>query len=96
MIEHRKIQIGPGVIEALACELTGKNLIVLRGSRGYVMCGYLDLAASEKFNDVAVKITGVSTIDDALKARVVSCTTAAMKAGIAPGQNIQDVLKIIA
>jgi len=96
MIEQRKIRIGDRAVEALAFSLTDKNLIVLRGSRGYIMCGYLNLEAAEKFNDVAVKITGVSTIDDALKANVVSCTKTAKDLGIAVGQPIQDVLRIIA
>ncbi len=84
------------MVEALAFSLTDKNLIVLRGSRGYIMCGYLNLEAAEKFNDVAVKITGVSTIDDAMNARVVACTSAAKDLGIAVGQPIQGVLRIIA
>lgn len=96
MIEQRKIQTGSRVVEALAFSLTGKNLIVLRGSRGYIMCGYLNLEAAEKFNDVAVKITGVSTIDDALKASVAACTSQARGLGIAEGQPIQEVLKLIA
>jgi uncharacterized protein YunC (DUF1805 family) len=96
MIEHRKIKIGDRVVEALAFSLTGKNLIVLRGSRGYIMCGYLDLGASEKFDDAAVKIAGVATIDDALKASVASCTSRARGLGITEGQPIQDVLRIIA
>lgn len=96
MIEHRKIQIGDRSVEALAFGLTGKNLIVLRGSRGYIMCGYLNLEASEKFNDAAVKITGVATIDDALKANVSACTKRAKELGITEGQPIQEVLKLIA
>jgi uncharacterized protein YunC (DUF1805 family) len=60
------------------------------------MCGYLNLEAAEKFNDVAIKITGIATIDDALKASVVSCTSRAKSLGIAEGQSVQDVLKIIA
>jgi len=96
MIEHRQIQIGDRAVEALAFSLTGKNLIVLRGSRGYVMCGYLNLAAAEKFGDAAVMITGVATIDGALKAQVASCTSRAKDLGVAEGQSIQDVLKIIA
>jgi uncharacterized protein YunC (DUF1805 family) len=95
MTEQRNIQIGDRAVEALAFSLTGKNLIVLRGSRGYIMCGYLDLEAAEKFNDAAVKITGVATIDDALKANVASCTKAAKALGIREGQAVQDVLRII-
>jgi uncharacterized protein YunC (DUF1805 family) len=96
MFEHKEIKIGSKKIEALAMSLLEKNLIVLRGEKGYVMCGYLNLEAAEKFNEVAVKISGVSTIDDALRTSVHSCSSAATKLGIHPGQPIQEVLPLIA
>jgi uncharacterized protein YunC (DUF1805 family) len=96
MLKQKNIKIGKGRVEAILFGLVGKNLIVLRGSAGYVMCGYLNLRAAEKFRDVAVKITGVSTIDEALKTTVASCTRAAKKLGIRKGQKIREVLKIIA
>lgn len=75
--------------------LQSKNLVVLAGSRGYVMCGYLDLKTADKFKDVAVKITGVSTINDALNATVHSCSSGAKKLGIAKGTPIKNLLKVI-
>ena len=96
MIKCPKIKIGGKYIEAFLISLQSKNLILLRGSRGYVMCGYLNLKAAEKFKDVAIKITGISTIEEALKTSVHSCTSSARKLGIFKGQPIKEVLKIIA
>jgi uncharacterized protein YunC (DUF1805 family) len=96
MFKHKKIKVGKKYIEAIWVKLQSKNLILLKGSRGYVMCGYLNLRAAEKFKDAAVKITGVSTIDEALKAAVHSCTGPARRLGIYNGQPIKEVLKIIA
>jgi len=96
MLKHRKIKVGKKYIEAVAMKLSSKNLIVLRGSKGYVMCGYLNLSVAEKFKDAAVKITGVSTISEALKAKVNSCTSYASKLRIYQDQFIKDVLRIIA
>lgn len=76
--------------------LQRKNLILLRGAKGYVMCGYLNLMAAEKFKDAAVKITGVSTIEEALNGSVHSLSHPARKLGIYKGQPIKEVLKIIA
>jgi len=95
MIRHKKIKIGKKFIDAFLIKLLSKNLILLRAGKGYVMCGYLDLAVAEKFGDVAVRITGVSTIDEALNADVSACTTYAKKLGVSEGQPIRDVLKII-
>jgi uncharacterized protein YunC (DUF1805 family) len=60
------------------------------------MCGYLDMSVADKFNDVAIKVTGVSGIDDALNGNVHSCSSAAAKLGISAGQPIKEALKIIA
>ena len=95
MSKSKRVKSGKKSIEALLIPLASKNLIVLRGSRGYVMCGYLNLRVAQKFNDAAVKIVGVSSIKDALNAKVHSCTSAARKLGIYKGQPIKEVLKII-
>ncbi|MCX5657908.1 MAG: DUF1805 domain-containing protein [Candidatus Omnitrophica bacterium] len=65
-MEHKKVKIGKKSIEAFCIRLMDRNFVLLRGSKGYVMCGYLNLTIAEKFHDVAVKIVGVSTIDWAL------------------------------
>jgi len=96
MLISRKIKVGKKYIQAILIKLSSKNLIVLRGSKGYIMCGYLNLAAANKFKEVAVKITGVTTIAEAFKAKVHSATYAAEKLGITKGDPIKDVLKIIA
>jgi uncharacterized protein YunC (DUF1805 family) len=95
MIKHKKIKIGKKYIDAFLIKLLTKNLILLKGAKGYIMCGYLDLAVAEKFGDAAVRITGVSTIAEALNTTVSSCTTHAQKIGIKEGQLIKEVLKII-
>jgi len=77
-------------------KLQNKNLVLLKGSKGYIMCGYLDLKAAEKIGEAAVKITGVSNIKEALQASVHSLTTAAKKLGIRKGQPIAEVLKLLA
>ncbi len=94
-MKKRRIVKQPKV-QKLRMRLAGKYLIVLRGRKGYVMCGYLNLEAAEKFGDVAVRIVKVSTLRDALKATVESCTAAARQRGIYPGQPIKEVLAIIA
>lgn len=94
-MEHKKIKIGRKYIEAISLNLQSKNFILLKGSRGYVMCGYLNLKTAEKFKDTAVKITGISSIKEALKASVHSLSRPAGKLGIYKGQPVKEVLKII-
>ena len=94
--EKKTIVLGKKKIEAFCINILEKNLIILKGEKGYIMCGYLNLNAANKFKEAAVKVTGVSTINDALGAKVHSCTYAAKKIGIRKNQPIKDVLKIIA
>lgn len=96
MITAQNIKIGSKNIKAVLIPLAQKNLIVLRGSKGYVMCGYLNLKVAEKFKDAAVKIVGVTSIAEALKANVFACSPCARRLGISKGQKIKDVLRIIA
>ncbi|MBU1113206.1 MAG: DUF1805 domain-containing protein [Candidatus Omnitrophica bacterium] len=96
MVDSQTIKAGKKKIRAFSLNLGKNNLIVLLGRRGYCMCGYLNLGVARKFADAAVKITGVSSIQDALKARVHSLTPAAKRLGLKKGQAIKDVLKIIA
>ena len=96
MLKTQKIQVGDKAVEGLSLKLQEKTLVVLRGSKGYVMCGYLNLEAADKFNDVAVIVTGVSSIEDVLNATVHSCSQAASSLGITQGQPIKDILSLIA
>lgn len=96
MVDYRKLKIGRKNVEALCMRLGKKNLIVIKARRGYVMCGYLDLKVAERFQEVAVKITGVSSIAEALEASVHSCTQAARKLGIRAGQPLSEVLTMLA
>ena len=96
MLESKKIKVGKLSVQAVSMKLLDKSLIVIRGSKGYIMCGYLNLSVANKFGEVAIKITGVSSISDALKSKVCSASYRAKKLGIRKNQEIKNVLKIIA
>lgn len=95
MIISRKINLGKKSLQAHLIKLSPKNLIVIRGTKGYVMCGYLNMAAANKFRDVAIKIVGISSIKQALETKAYSVSKAAKDKGIFKGQAIKDILKII-
>ena len=95
MIEHKILKVGSKTAEAIRFKIGAKNLIVIKGRRGYVMCGYLDLRTADKFNEAAVIVSGVSTISDMIKGRVFNLSSEAKKLGIYKNQPIRDVLEII-
>jgi len=95
MLIHKKIKVGDKYIDAFSLKLLSKNLILFRARRGYIMCGYLNLKTAQRFNDAAIMVTGVSTIGQAMKAAVHSCSLAARKLGVYKGQPIKEALKLI-
>ncbi|MCP4653415.1 MAG: DUF1805 domain-containing protein [Candidatus Omnitrophica bacterium] len=96
MIVTKKIKVGKKTVYAFCIKLCDKSLIVLKASGGYIMCGYLNMKTATKFKEVAVKITGISTIEQAVKAKAFAVSPEAKKLGIYKGQAIKEVLKIIA
>jgi uncharacterized protein YunC (DUF1805 family) len=96
MFIHKKIKVGAKRIDAFRTKLLAKDLILLKGSKGFIMCGYLNLSAAQRSGDIAAKITGVRTIEEALKTNIHSCTAQAKKAGLRAGQPVKDALKLLA
>jgi uncharacterized protein YunC (DUF1805 family) len=92
---YKTIKIGSKNIKTFCFKLGKKNLIALVGKKGYIMCGYLDISLSNKLNEAAVKIKGVSNISQALNAKVCSCTFKAKGLGIRKNQIIKDILKVL-
>jgi len=91
MFEVKKIKN----IREINIRLQKKNLIVLIGKKGYIMCGYLNLNTANKFKDVAIRVKGVSKIEEVLNTKVENCSIPAKKLGIYIGQPIKEVLEII-
>ncbi len=70
-------------------------LIVLRGSRGFVMCGYLDIGVAEKLGLLCARVSGVSSVEEMLDKEVAEATAEAVRQGIKPGVRVRDILKLI-
>ncbi|WP_094227116.1 YunC family protein [Methanolobus psychrotolerans] len=90
-----KIELEKGSAMGLSFHMHNAPLLVIRADRGFLMCGYLDMDAAGILNDVAVKVKGVRTFDDALKAPVVGATQAAMNLGIKVGMTGQEALELM-
>lgn len=67
-------------------------LVAIIGSKGFLMCGYLDVEAAEKLGDCAAVIKGVKTVDDMLSAKIVKLTPQAQSLGIEIGMTGRQAL----
>ncbi|MDI6756465.1 MAG: DUF1805 domain-containing protein [Endomicrobiia bacterium] len=62
--------------------LNNAAFIIITAPKGYVACGYWNMAAAEKFGDAACIVRGVKNLDDALAAKIIATTPAARRLGI--------------
>ena len=70
-------------------------LLVIRGARGVLACGYLNVETFNKTGEVGAIVAGVKDFDDMLTARLVSVSTAAAHVGIRAGMTGAEVVEKI-
>lgn len=70
------------------------NMLVLAAEKGYIMCGYLNLEAAEKFGDAACVIGG-SSLEEQLANPVKAVTSEAEKLGVRIGMTGEEVCEIL-
>jgi len=91
MVEIKRIGCGTGV----RVELRNASLLLIKGEKGFIMCGYLDIEAAEKLGDCACVVSGVSTFDDVLEAEIKKATSKARGLGVRVGMSGREALDIL-
>ncbi|AKL97893.1 YunC family protein [Endomicrobium proavitum] len=95
-MQLKQITVDGKTFEAFEGEIApGTNLVFIKGAKGFIMCGYLNLETAEKFKNIAAIATGVKTVEDMLNAKIVKSTTFAQEAGIKTGMPVREALKLI-
>ncbi len=67
-------------------------LILLRGKKGFVVCGYLDASVAEKLGLIAARVSGVTSVEDMLNKEVTWSSSKAMEQGIKPGVKVSEII----
>ncbi len=70
----------------------GPPLLLIKGEKGLVMCGYLNAEVAERIGLAAAIVSGVSSFDDVLNATVKVATSKAKELGVEPGMIVKDVI----
>ncbi|EQD44567.1 protein containing DUF1805 [mine drainage metagenome] len=65
---------------------------MLKGKKGYVMCGYLNMETAEKLGDIAVRVKGVKDAETILESQVEAVSTRAHELGIEVGMPIKSII----
>jgi uncharacterized protein YunC (DUF1805 family) len=94
LFEIEKIEISGKSFQAMKSTIPegAPPLILIKGAKGYVMCGYLNIEAAEKFGSAAAIVSGVKNFDDVLNAPIKAATTKAKQLGLEPGKIVKDVI----
>jgi len=91
-MKTKKIKLENGLVIGSIIELNNAPLIVLQAKKGYVMCGYLNMNTANKLGDIAGKVTGVNTFEDALNSTILETSENAKKMGLPEGMKTKDFL----
>ena len=87
-----KIEIDSKTFDAYSSPTANASLLIIRGSRGMLACGYISVETANKIGDVAAIVTGVKDFNDMLEKNVVAASNAAIALGIKPGMTGKETL----
>ncbi|MCL2485095.1 MAG: DUF1805 domain-containing protein [Endomicrobia bacterium] len=95
-MQIKEITVNGKTYQAFEGEIApGTKLVFIKGTKGFIMCGYLNLETAERMKNIAAIATGIKTIDDMLKTSIVKATTYAEAAGIKVGMPVIQALEYI-
>lgn len=92
VIDVKEIKVKDKLILGIKIDLPGAPLVVLRGEKGFVMCGYLNMNVVNKLGVIAVKASGVKSIEDILEKNAEEVSNKALEVGIKCGMKIKEIL----
>jgi len=69
--------------------------LILVADKGFVMCGYLNIATAEKLGDAACMVSGVRDFQGMLKAKIIAATTKAESLGVKEGMSCEEALSLL-
>lgn len=93
MFEIDKIVVDGEPFLALKAELPElPPLLLIKGGKGFVMCGYLNLEVADGLGAAAAVVSGVNSFDDVLNAKIKVSTSKAKLLGLEPGKVVRKVI----
>ena len=95
-MKTRDIRIGQKKAVGFEISLPGAPLLLARGDKGFVMCGYLDMSVADKFGQAAAVVRGIKTLDELLEKPVADVSAKGKRRGIKPGMTgLQALQKLV-
>lgn len=70
-------------------------LLVVRGSKGFLACGYIDVETCNKTGEACAIVSGVKTHEDMLEKKVKAVSAAGRNLGISVGMTGKEALELL-
>jgi uncharacterized protein YunC (DUF1805 family) len=71
----------------------GMPLLLIKGSKGFLGCGYIDVETCNKTGEACAIVTGVKTHDEMLSAEIQAVSHEAEKLGVRLGMKGEEALE---
>ena len=92
MINTEDIDVGGKKAQGVVIELPEAPMVLALGSKGYLVCGYMNLEAGEKFGACCAVVHGVRTVQDILDGKVAAVSSKAKALGVSEGMSGRDAI----
>ncbi|EDY34581.1 conserved domain protein [Aciduliprofundum boonei T469] len=89
-VEITRLKVQGKEFLGLRVEMPNAPLLLIKGTIGFAMCGYLNPSTAEKLGDVAIMVSGVNTFEDMLNAKIKWSSPKAKELGIEEGRILRD------
>jgi len=80
---------------ALKINFGNAPILLIKAKEGFVGCSYLSVETANKIGDAIAIVSGVSSFEDVLNAKVIKASRKAVELGIKPGISGKEALKIL-
>ncbi len=93
-LEVVKIKANEKTLTGIKLNLANAPLLILKGEKVVVGCGYLNIETLDKMENAACIVTGVKGFEDVLNAEIKAVTSKASELGVEPGMKGLDALTL--
>jgi uncharacterized protein YunC (DUF1805 family) len=94
-MRSQAIPLTHGEATGYVLDLGNAPLLIITTHNGYLMCGYLNIAAANKIGDVAGRVTGVRTLEEILNAKIIEVSDKARQKGLKEGMTGKEFLNAL-
>lgn len=95
MIEIKNINIDGKVYQGIKVDMDPAPLVMIKGEKGFLMCGYLNMEAADKLGAIAVSTSGIKNFDDLLNKEIGKISQKGKEIGVKEGMKGSEALKFL-